>query len=96
MISESGRSNRAERASSSSSCTAKWRALKRPVFGSTRASACRAGTLSERCTTRSGPSASGISQGFVVQNAATTTPIAVRTRSVVIQTVVKSPDSRKL
>jgi hypothetical protein len=48
MISDSGRSNRLARVSSSPSAAAKWRALKRPVFGSTRASSWRSSTASER------------------------------------------------
>ena len=45
--------------SSSRSVAAKWRALKSPVFGSTRASAWSAGTASERWTRSSGASANG-------------------------------------
>ena len=54
MISDSGRSKRSARTSSSVSAAAKWRALKRPVFGSTRASACSCGTESERWIRSSG------------------------------------------
>ena len=48
MIRDIGRSNRCARPSSSVSAAEKWRALKRPVFGSTRASACSCGTESAR------------------------------------------------
>src|ERR671914_576050 len=48
MISDTGRPNRAARVSSSFSASPKWRALKRPVFGSTRASASSFGTTSDR------------------------------------------------
>ena len=48
MISDSGRSKRPARAISSDRALAKWRALKRPVFGSTRASASSCGTDSAR------------------------------------------------
>ena len=56
MISDSGRSKRPARPSSSPGPAAKWRALKRPVFGSTRASAWSCGTVSERWIRTSGAS----------------------------------------
>ena len=69
MISDIGRSKRRARPISSDSAAAKCRALKSPVFGSTRASACSAGTLRERWIRNSGVSANGTSHGFVSQKA---------------------------
>ena len=69
MISDIGRSKRCARPISSDSAAAKWRALKSPVFGSIRASACSCGTASERCTSTSGAIANGISHGLISQNA---------------------------
>src|SRR5689334_21819530 len=70
ITSDSGRSKRAVRVSSSSSALAKWRALKRPVFGSTRASSWSGGTESERWIRKSGATAKRISHGFERQKAA--------------------------
>ena len=81
MISDSGRSKRWARASSSASAAAKWRALKRPVLPSTRASICSAGTESERWIRINGATTIGISHGFECQNVATPTPSAARTSS---------------
>ena len=67
MISESGRSNRAARVSSSFSACPKCRALKRPVFGSTRASASSLGTASERWISTSGATANGTIHGLESQ-----------------------------
>jgi hypothetical protein len=94
MISDRGRSNRSARRSSSFSAAAKWRALKRPVFGSTRASSCSCGTESERWISRSGATANGISHGFVAQKAAIATPSIASTRSVERLGNENSPDSR--
>ena len=56
--------------------------MKRPVFGSTRASACSCGTESARWISSSGAIANGTSQGLPVQNAARMTPRAAKTNSV--------------
>ncbi len=82
MISDIGRSKRVARESSSASTVAKWRALKSPVFASTRASACSCGTASERWISSTGAIANGISQGLNFQKAATPSPRAARTKSV--------------
>ena len=94
MISDSGRWKRSARPSSSWRASAKCRALKRPVFGSTRASACSAGTVSERCTSRIGAMANGISHGFSSQKYAKATPSAASTSSVERFSKLKSPVSR--
>ena len=82
MISDIGRWNRCERPSSSVSAAAKWRALKSPVFGSTRASAWSCGTDRARWISKSGVIANGTSHGLPVQKAARTTPSAANTSSV--------------
>ena len=74
MISASGVSERRARSSSSLSALAKWRALKSPVFTSSRASCCSAGTLSERCTRMRGATAIGRRSGFQSQSPANATP----------------------
>jgi hypothetical protein len=74
MISESGRSKRVARPSSSLSADAKCRALKRPVFGSTRASSSSAGTASERWMSSIGAMPIGISHGFVSQKLTSAKP----------------------
>ncbi len=94
MISDIGRSNRAARVSSSFSAWLKWRALKRPVFGSTRASASSFGTESERWIRISGAIANGTSHGLIPQNVAIPTPSDARTRSVERLWIEKRPDSR--
>ena len=94
MISASGLSKRWARTISSFSASPKWRALKRPVLGSTRASASSCGTASERWIRRTGATANGISHGFACQKVATTTPSAARTSSVDRPWNEKSPDSR--
>ena len=63
MMRDIGRPKRSARAISSVSVAAKCRALKRPVFGSTRASACNCGTASDRWTSTSGATANGIEPG---------------------------------
>ena len=94
MISESGRSNRAARVSSSFSACPKCRALKRPVFGSTRASASSLGTASERWISTSGATANGTIHGLESQKVAMPTPSAASTRSVDRLWKLKRPDSR--
>ena len=94
ITSDSGRSKRSARSSSSFSASAKCLALKRPVFGSTRASSCSCGTLSERWISSSGATENGISQGFEPQNAAIETPSMASTRSVERLGNEKRPDSR--
>ncbi len=69
-------------------------ALKSPVLASTRASSSSIGTLSERCTIRSGASAKGTSQGFCSQMNATPTPSAASTSSVESPWELKMPVSR--
>jgi hypothetical protein len=94
MISESGRSKRAARVSSSASAWPKCRALNRPVFGSTRASASSLGTDSERWMRTSGAIANGTSHGFSSQNVAIPTPSDASTRSVERLCIENRPDSR--
>ncbi len=94
MSTASGRAKRCARPNSPSSAVLKWRALKRPVFGSMRASSSSLGTASDRWTTRSGASANGTSQGSPVQSPATATPSAASTTSVVSPCVEKIPVSR--
>ena len=67
MISASGRSNRCERTISSFSAAPKCRALNRPVFGSTRASASSCGTESDRWMRSTGATANGINHGSAYQ-----------------------------
>ena len=88
MITDMGRSKRSARTISSRRTTAKCRALKSPVFGSTRASSWRAGTLSERWIRKRGATANGISQGLIHQNSATATPRHASTTSVVKDSTV--------
>ena len=94
MSTASGRTKRCARPNSPSSAVLKWRALKRPVFGSTRASSSSFGTESERCTTRRGASANGTSHGLPVHSPATATPSAASTSSVVSPCVEKIPVSK--
>ena len=96
MISDIGRSKRSARPISSDSAAAKWRALKSPVFGSTRASACSCGTASERCTRMSGAIANGMSHGLIAQKAYVATPSAASTRSVVKCSTSNSPVARSV
>ena len=93
MISDAGRSNRTARASSSVSTEPKWRELKRPVLGSTRACSCSRGTWSARWIRKSGASANGISARFTSQKAATPIPSEARTNSVDSITAENSPVS---
>ena len=74
MISDIGRSKRTARPSSSASAEAKWRALKSPVFGSTRASSSSAGTASERWISSIGAIPIGINHGFVRQKLTSANP----------------------
>jgi len=67
--------------------------LKSPVFGSTRASAWSAGTLSARWISTSGAAAKRMSQGFDCQKAKTATPSAASTRSVENASMPKRPVS---
>ena len=69
--------------------------MKRPVLGSTRASSCSCGTLSERWISNSGATAMGKSHGFRTQKTPTPTPSAARTRSVERLSNEKMPSSRK-
>ena len=78
MITDIGRPNRSARASSSRSSAAKCRALKSPVFESTRASSSSAGTFSDRWMRMSGATAAMISQRFASQSVARATPRKAR------------------
>ena len=94
MISASGRSNRCERMISSFSAAPKWRALNRPVFGSTRASASSCGTESDRWMRSTGATANGINHGSAYQKVATTTPRPASASSVDNPWNENRPDSR--
>ena len=89
-----GRSKRCERTISSLSAAPKWRALKSPVFGSTRASASSCGTESERWMRSTGATANGISHGSAYQKVATTTPRPASASSVDSPWNENRPDSR--
>ncbi len=95
MITDSGVSERRARSSSSRSALAKWRALKSPVLTSSRASCWSAGTLSDRCTRRSGATAMGRSSGFQSQSPAKATPSSASTKSVERLSIEKRPVPRK-
>ncbi len=94
MISDIGRWNRCARPSSSCMTTVKCLALKRPVFGSTRASAWSCGIARLRWMRRSGATAKGISHGFRCQKAATASPRVARMKSVERLSNEKTPASR--
>ncbi len=95
MITDRGVPERSARSSSSRRAPAKWRALKRPVLGSTRASSWSAGTLSERWIRSSGATAMGRSSGFQSQSPASATPSIASTKSVERLSVEKSPVPRR-